>query len=315
MISIRNVTHRYDKQVVLDDVGLTLPVGALTSIVGANGAGKSTLLSVVSRLIKPEHGTVFVDDLDVQTASADAIARRLAVLRQDNRITARLTVVDLVRFGRFPYSKGRLTPQDHQLVDEALDYLDLQPFRDRFLDQLSGGQRQRAYIAMILAQDTDYILLDEPLNNLDMKHASSMMTLLRRAADDLGKTIVLVLHDINFASCFSDHIVAMRDGKVVVQGGPADIMQRDVLREVFDMDIHVQDLHGVRLGIFWTTGAPVGPGLLAAEPVVGEPVLGEMDTDEADEVVEQEPVTDEMVPDETAADRRTGYEVAARSHF
>ncbi|WP_114905527.1 ABC transporter ATP-binding protein [Ornithinimicrobium murale] len=265
MITVRNVSHRYDKQVVLNEVGLTLPVGELTSIVGANGAGKSTLLSVVSRLIKPESGTVFIDDLDVQTAGDDAISRRLAVLRQDNRISARLTVVDLVRFGRFPYSKGRLTPEDHRLVDEALDYLDLQPFRDRFLDQLSGGQRQRAYIAMILAQDTDYILLDEPLNNLDMKHSSSMMTLLRRAADELGKTIVLVLHDINFASCYSDHIVAMRDGEVIVQGTPTQIMRRDVLREVFDMDIHVQDLNGVRLGIFWTTGAPVGPGPLAAE--------------------------------------------------
>ena len=293
MISVRGVTHRYDKQVVLDEVGLTLPVGELTSIVGANGAGKSTLLSVISRLIKPESGSVFIDDLDVATAGDDAIARRLAVLRQDNRISARLTVVDLVRFGRFPYSKGRLTPQDHALVDEALDYLDLQPLRDRFLDQLSGGQRQRAYIAMILAQDTDYILLDEPLNNLDMKHSSAMMTLLRRAADDLGKTIVLVLHDINFASCYSDHIVAMRDGKVVVQGTPAQIMQREVLREVFDMDIHVQDLHGVRLGIFWTTGAPVGPGPLAAEPVADQPAV--------DTPVQDEPELDESALDEQAA--------------
>ncbi|WP_256841796.1 iron ABC transporter ATP-binding protein [Ornithinimicrobium cryptoxanthini] len=286
MITVRDVSHRYDKQVVLDEVGLTLPVGQLTSIVGANGAGKSTLLSVISRLIKPESGSVFIDDLDVQSAGDDAVAKRLAVLRQDNRITARLSVVDLARFGRFPYSKGRLTPEDHVIVDEALDYLDLQPLRDRYLDQLSGGQRQRAYIAMILAQDTDYILLDEPLNNLDMKHSSSMMTLLRRAADDLGKTIVLVLHDINFASCFSDHIVAMRDGKVVVQGTPAQIMHRQTLREVFDMDIHVQDLNGVRLGIFWTTGAPVGP-----TPGFGEPLMepDEAEPDEA-EPDEAEPV-------------------------
>lgn len=301
MISVRGVTHRYDKQVVLDEVGLTLPVGELTSIVGANGAGKSTLLSVISRLIKPESGSVFIDDLDVATAGDDAIARRLAVLRQDNRISARLTVVDLVRFGRFPYSKGRLTPQDHALVDEALDYLDLQPLRDRFLDQLSGGQRQRAYIAMILAQDTDYILLDEPLNNLDMKHSSSMMTLLRRAADDLGKTIVLVLHDINFASCYSDHIVAMRDGKVVIQGTPAQIMQREVLREVFDMDIHVQDLHGVRLGIFWTTGAPVGPGPLAAEPVVDEPALDEPELDES--ALDKEAAGKSVLEERVAPDR------------
>ena len=259
MITVRGVTHRYDKQVVLDDVGLVLPGCCLTSIVGPNGAGKSTLLSVIARLLRPETGSVFVDDLDVATAPADAVARRLAVLRQDNSIAARLTVVDLVRFGRFPHSKGRLGPEDHRIVGEALDYLDLQPLRDRYLDQLSGGQRQRAFIAMVLAQATDYILLDEPLNNLDMKHAASMMAMLRKAADDLGRTIVLVLHDINFASAYSDHIVAMRDGRVVTQGTPRQIMDRDVLREVFDMEISVQEMDGRLFGAYWGT-APVSSG-------------------------------------------------------
>jgi iron complex transport system ATP-binding protein len=259
VISVQGLTHRYDRTVVLDEVGLTIPVGRLTSIIGPNGAGKSTLLSVVSRLLRPERGQVVVGGLDVATAADDVIARTLAVLRQDNRIAARLSVVDLVRFGRFPYSKGRLRQEDHDKVEEAIAYLELEEYRDRYLDQLSGGQRQRAYIAMVLAQDTDYVLLDEPLNNLDMKHSAAMMTMLRRAADDLGKTIVLVLHDINFASSFSDHIVAMRDGRVLHQGTPQDIMERQVLREVFDMDIHIQDLHGMRLGIFWTPGAPVGP--------------------------------------------------------
>ena len=262
MISVHDVTHRYDRQVVLEEVGLTIPRGRLTSIIGPNGAGKSTLLSVVSRLLRPDSGRVMVGDLDVARAADDVVARRLAVLRQDNRVAARLTVVDLVRFGRFPHSKGRLRPEDHVKVEEALDYVELGDLRDRYLDQLSGGQRQRAYIAMVLAQDTEYVLRDEPLNNLDMKHSAAMMTMLRRAADELAKTIVLVLHDINFASCFSDHIVAMREARVVVQGPPAHIMTRDTLREVFDMDIHVQDLHGTRLGIFWTPGAPVGPAPL-----------------------------------------------------
>ena len=256
MITVHGVTHRYDATVVLDEVGLTLPVGCLTSIVGPNGAGKSTLLSVIARLLEPDSGVVLVDDLDVATAKADAVARRLAVLRQDNSTTARLTVVDLVRFGRFPHCKGRLGPQDHQEVEAALDYLDLQPLRDRYLDQLSGGQRQRAFIAMVLAQATDYILLDEPLNNLDMKHATSMMALLRKAADDLGRTIVLVLHDINFASAYADRIVAMRDGRVVTQGTPDQIMDTDVLRAVFDMDIHIQQVGGHRLALYWTTPVP-----------------------------------------------------------
>src|SRR5690606_19128132 len=251
VITVRDVTHRYDKQVVLDEVGLSLPVGQLTSIVGANGAGKSTLLSVISRLIKPERGSVFIDDLDVLNAGDDAISQRLAVLRQDNRITERLYVVDRDRFGRFPNSKGRLTPEDHVIVDEALDYLDLQPLRDRYLDQLSGGQRQRAFIAMVLAQDTDYILLDEPLNNLDMRHAAAIMQLLRRAADDLGRTVILVLHDINVAASYCDRIVAMRDGRVVIDGSPDEVMRTEALSEVFGMRIPVHRVSGQLLAMHW----------------------------------------------------------------
>lgn len=261
MIAIYGVTHSYDgATLVLDGVDLRLPKGAVTALVGANGAGKSTLLSAMARLLTPDEGRISVDELDVATAPADVVARRLAVLRQDNHVTARLTVLDLVRFGRYPHSKGRLTADCHDMVARALDYVGMVELADRYLDQLSGGQRQRAFIAMVLAQDTDYLLLDEPLNNLDMKHAAAMMAMLRRAADELDKTIVLVLHDINFASCYSDHIVAMRDGAVVAQGPPEQIMQREVLAQVFDMDIHVQDLHGLRLGIYWTPGAPVGRG-------------------------------------------------------
>ena len=257
MIRIDNVTHRYGTTTVLDDVTLELPQGQLTSIIGANGAGKSTLLSVIARLLRPTAGSVHVADVDVLTAKDEQIARRLAVLRQDNHVAARLTVRDLVCFGRFPHSKGRLTPECHAKVDEALSWMELDPLRDRYLDQLSGGQRQRAFIAMVLAQDTDYVLLDEPLNNLDMKHSAAMMSMVRRAVDELGKTAVIVLHDINFASAYSDHVVAMRDGAVVAAGSPAQIMQRGILREVFDMDIVVQDMHGMRLGVFWTPGAPV----------------------------------------------------------
>ena len=258
MITVSDVHHSYDGSTpVLDAVDLEIPQGALTSLVGANGAGKSTLLSVVARMLTPDRGHVVVGDLDVLRAPADQVARQLAVLRQDNHVTARLTVIDLVRFGRFPYSKGRLTPECHRIAEQALEWVDLGAFRDRYLDQLSGGQRQRAFLGMVLAQDTEYLLLDEPLNNLDMKHSAHTMALLRRAVDELGKTVVVVLHDINFASAYSDHIVAMRDGAVVAAGPPSQIIRREVLREVFDMDIVVQDLHGMRLGVYWTPGAPV----------------------------------------------------------
>ncbi|MGB7448793.1 MAG: ATP-binding cassette domain-containing protein [Ornithinimicrobium sp.] len=258
MIEINGVRHTYDRDPVLRDLTLQLPQGQLTSLVGPNGAGKSTLLSVMARLLTPDTGQVLVDGLDVASTPGAEVARRLAVLRQENRVAARLTVADLVRFGRFPHGRGRLGGQDHRLVDDALDYVELGPLRERYLDQLSGGQRQRAYLAMVLAQGTDYVLLDEPLNSLDMRHAAATMALLRRAADDLGRTVVLVLHDLNMASAHSDHVVAMREGEVVAQGPPSQIMDSAVLRRVFDVDMSVAAVNGHLIGLHWraATAAP-----------------------------------------------------------
>lgn len=251
MITVNGVQHAYDTTTVLTDVDLTIPAGCVTALIGPNGAGKSTLLSAISRLLRPDAGSVLVDDLDVQSAKDVDVAKRLAVLRQENHVVARLTVGDLVEFGRFPHSRGRLGPEDHQIVDEVLEWVDLTSLRHRYLDQLSGGQRQRAYLAMVLAQDTDYLLLDEPLNNLDMMHAAATMGLVRRAADELGRTVVVVLHDINAASGYADHVVGMRDGQVVVTGSPDEVMRTDVLREVFGMDIPITEVDGHRIGLHW----------------------------------------------------------------
>ena len=166
-------------------------------------------------------------------------------------MTARLTVHDLVSFGRYPYSKGRLTPADKTHIDQAINYLNLDALSHRFLDELSGGQRQRAFVAMVLCQDTDYVLLDEPLNNLDMKHAMAMMKLLRKAADELGKTVVLVLHDINFASWYSDYIVAMKHGKVAAQGTAEAMIVPAVLAEIYEMDIKVHQIGGQRISVYY----------------------------------------------------------------
>ena len=251
MITTRGVTKHYGPSCVVDDVTLSLPAGGITSIIGPNGAGKSTLLSMVSRLMAMDAGSVVIDGLDISTTPSDVLARRLSILRQDNHMTARLTVRDLVSFGRYPYSKGRLTAADSEHIDRALDYLDLLELADRFLDELSGGQRQRAFVAMVLCQDTDYVLLDEPLNNLDMKHATAMMKLLRRAADELGKTVVLVLHDINFASCYSDCIVAMKRGKVVGQGDVQAMIDPVILSEIYDMDIQVHQIGGRKISVYY----------------------------------------------------------------
>lgn len=251
MIGVEALRKSYGDTVVVDDVSIEIPTGGVTSIIGPNGAGKSTLLSLIARLFAADAGRVRIDEMDVATSRSDEIARRLSILRQDNHLTVRLTVRDLVGFGRYPWSKGRPTVADRDHIERAIAHVGLTDLGDRFLDEMSGGQRQRAFVAMVLAQDTDYVLLDEPLNNLDMKHAVLMMRRLRAAADELGRTVVLVLHDINFASCYSDRIIAMRDGAVVHQGPPEQIMSAPVLRDVYDMDIRIEEVGGHRIGVYF----------------------------------------------------------------
>lgn len=251
MIEIRDLVKAYDDSIVVDGVSLQIAAGGVTSIIGPNGAGKSTLLSMVSRLVAMDRGSVTVDGLDVTTTPGDVLARRLSVLRQNNHITTRLTVRDLVAFGRYPYSKGRPTVEDARHIDDALSFLDLGDLADRFLDELSGGQRQRAFVAMVLCQDTDYMLFDEPLNNLDIRHAVSMMRLLRRAARELGKTVVVVLHDINVASCFCDHIVAMKAARIAAQGTPEEIIEQTILSDIYEVPIRVHEIDGQRITTYY----------------------------------------------------------------
>ena len=240
MIEIRNITKSYDSTVVVDAVTLTQRRGGITSIIGPNGAGKSTLLSIIARLIPTDKGT-----------AGEVLARHLPILRQDNHMTTRLTVRDLVAFGRYPYNKGRPTAQDQEHINKALAYLGLEDLGGRFLDELSGGQRQRAFVAMVLCQDTDYMLFDEPLNNLDIRHAVAMMKLLRDAARDFGKTVVVVLHDVNFASCYSDQIIVMRDGKLFLQGPPSEIIRPDTLQQTYGCPFEVHDLGGDRIAVYY----------------------------------------------------------------
>lgn len=251
MIEIDNISKKYQTISVLKNVNATISQGGVTAIIGPNGAGKSTLLSIISRLLLADEGQVKIQSMDVVNTPSDKLATYLSVLRQENRFTSRLTVFELVGFGRYPYSKGRLNKDDLAYIHQALEFLNLTEYKDRFLDELSGGQRQRAYVAMVLCQDTEYVLLDEPLNNLDMKHAVSMMKQLRRAADELGKTIVIVIHDINFASVYSDYILAMKDGQLVYQGSPKEIMNSTILEDIFDTPVKIETIHNQNIAIYY----------------------------------------------------------------
>ena len=200
---ISHIIKKYDEKTVVNDVSFLLPKGKVTSLIGPNGAGKSTVMSIISRLIAADNGSVVIEKKDINKWNSKELSKHLAILTQTNNIQMKLTVEELVAFGRFPHSGGRLNSKDKEMIDKAIDYMELETFRERFIDELSGGQRQRVYIAMVIAQDTEYVLLDEPTNNLDIYHASNLMKIVRRLCDELGKTVILVLHEINYAAFYS----------------------------------------------------------------------------------------------------------------
>ncbi|MCA1050643.1 ABC transporter ATP-binding protein [Priestia aryabhattai] len=252
MVEVTNVSKKYGEKTVLEKTSVVIPKGKITSFIGPNGAGKSTLLSIMSRLIKADSGSISIEGKNIENIDSSDLAKKMSILKQSNQLNIRLSVRELVNFGRFPYSKGRLTKSDEQAVDQALSYMKLESIQDKYLDELSGGQCQRAFIAMVIAQDTEYIFLDEPLNNLDMKHSVEIMKLLKRLVEDLGKTIVIVIHDINFASVYSDYIVALKNGEVIREGPTESIIQTSVLKDIYDMDIPIETVGGQRICVYFS---------------------------------------------------------------
>ena len=239
MIELRRVTKVYSSEVSIGPVELDIPAGGVTALIGPNGAGKSTLLMMIGRLLGISEGTIRVAEMDVASARSADLAKVLSILRQENHFITRLTVRQLIGFGRFPYSRGRLTAEDEEIISRYVDFLGLGELEGRHLDELSGGQRQRAYVAMVLCQETDYVLLDEPLNNLDIAHLVEMMNHVERAAREFGRTVIVVLHDINMAARYADRICAVKDGRIVEFGTPAEIMRDEVLSSIFGTDIEV----------------------------------------------------------------------------
>lgn len=237
-ISTKNLTLAYDDYIVLKDINVTIPKNKITILVGSNGCGKSTLLKTISRLAKPQSGQVLLDDINIFEKSSNEIAKQLAILTQAPSAPSDLTVFNLVKQGRYPYQSffSQWSKEDEKIVDYALEKTGLSDIKHKRISDLSGGQKQRVWIAMTLAQQTDIILLDEPTNHLDIKYKIEVLDLLKELNKKEQRTIVIVLHDINLACRYADHIIAIKDGKVYAEGDPKEVINEKLIKDVFGIN-------------------------------------------------------------------------------
>lgn len=239
MITIKGVNHQIGSVRILHDIRTKLPEGRLTALIGPNGAGKSTLMRLIGRLETLQSGQITIAGHDLVTTPTGDLAKVMAILGQNTAIASRLRVAELVGFGRWPHHQGRPGPEDCEKIAQALEAFALTPLANRFLDEISGGQAQRAHIAMSLAQDTPWLLLDEPLNNLDMAHARGLMTRLYNLVCVQGRSVAVVVHEINYAAAWADHVIAMKDGRIMAEGDPDTVLTEKVLSELYDTNVSV----------------------------------------------------------------------------
>ncbi|MEQ9969852.1 Fe(3+) dicitrate ABC transporter ATP-binding protein FecE [Pectobacterium carotovorum] len=246
-LTTQNLKAGYGDKRILDGLSLSLPAGKITALLGPNGCGKSTLLKCFAKLLTPESGTIQLNGKPLSAFSARQLSRHLALLPQQHLTPEGITVRDMVAYGRSPWLSlwGRLSPDDRQRVQLAMEKTHIVDLADKRLTDLSGGQRQRAFLAMLLAQDTPVVLLDEPTTYLDINHQVELMKLLREL-NQAGKTVVTVLHDLNQASRYCDHLVMLADGRMMAQGSPHEVMKPELLQRVFSIDaeIHADPVSG-----------------------------------------------------------------------
>ncbi|MBJ6361130.1 ABC transporter ATP-binding protein [Paenibacillus sp. GCM10012307] len=240
-LTTTNLDIAYEKRMIVEDLNIAIPQGKITALVGANGSGKSTILKTLARIMSPKNGSVLLDGKSIHKQSTKEVAKQLAILPQNPTAPDGLTVSELVSYGRFPYQKGfgSMSAEDRKIVSWALDATGMSMFADRPVDQLSGGQRQRAWIAMTLTQETDIIFLDEPTTFLDMAHQLEVLQLLEKLNREEQRTIVMVVHDLNHASRYAQHMIAIKSGKVAGVGAPAEVMTPEIFREVFNIEADI----------------------------------------------------------------------------
>lgn len=237
-LQVNQIRVGYDEKTIVHDLSIAIPDGKVTTIIGANGCGKSTLLKAITRIIPHQSGTVILDGENIQKVNTKKLAQELAILPQSPESASGLLVEELVSYGRYPYQKGfgTLTQKDKEVIEWALQATNTSIFRKQTVDALSGGQRQRVWIAMALAQETDIIFLDEPTTYLDMAHQLEVLELLQTLNEKEGRTIVMVLHDLNQAARFSDYMIALHQGHLIKEGTPTEVMTTDTLKRVFQID-------------------------------------------------------------------------------
>lgn len=244
-IQAQAIQVAYEDKIIIDDLSTSIPQGKITTIVGANGCGKSTLLKALTRILPIKKGGIYLDGEAIAKFPTKAVAKKLALLPQVLEATEGITVYELVSYGRFPHQNGlgHLSPKDREKIAWALEVTQIRSFADLTVDSLSGGQRQRVWIAMALAQDTDTIFLDEPTTYLDLNHQLEVLELLQELNQTSGKTIVMVLHDLNLSARFSDHMIAMKEGAIRYQGSAQTIMTQEILRDIFKIDAQIVQAH------------------------------------------------------------------------
>ena len=240
-LAAKSLTLAYGDRTIVDGLDPQIPAGRITAVVGANGCGKSTLLRALARLLRPQSGQVVLDGRDLHGRPTKEIARTLGLLPQSPVAPEGIAVADLVGRGRHPHQKllARWSAHDYDIVAQALEATGTADLADRSVDELSGGQRQRVWIAMALAQETDILLLDEPTTFLDVAHQIEVLDLLTDLNRARGTTVVMVLHDINLAARYADHLFALRAGRLIASGTPRDVVTAELIRDVFDLDAHV----------------------------------------------------------------------------
>ena len=246
MISVSELTHTLGNRRVLDEVSADIPKGKITALIGPNGAGKSTLLHLIARHSPIQAGFIHLEEEDLTKISATDMALRMAVVAQDLGVLSRLRVKDLVAFGRWPKHHGRPTDKDREAVKQALEEFHLVDLQERFLDEISGGQKQRAFVAMAYVQDTDWLLLDEPLNNLDIRYAKSLMQHLRKMAEEKGKSIVIVIHDLNYALANADYFIAVKEGQIAFAGETSQVVTSEALSHLYEAEVNIIEKDGKR---------------------------------------------------------------------